>query len=105
MATVNTYLNFQGNTEDAFNFYKSVFGGDFFMVMRFKDTPDGQRVPEADQNKIMHMSLPVGNNQVLMGTDALESAGQHLTMGNNFSIAVGTASHAEADHIHSRSPA
>lgn len=100
MANVNTYLNFQGNTEDAFNFYKSVFGGEFFMVMRFKDTPDGQRVSDADQNKIMHISLPVGNGQVLMGTDVLESAGQHLIMGNNFSIAVGTDSQAEADHIH-----
>jgi PhnB protein len=96
MAVANIYLNFLGNTEEVFDFYKSVFGGDYTMVMRFKDTDEAPKLPEADQNKIMHIALPIGGN-VLMGTDALESLGQKLTMGNNFSISIHTDTKADAD--------
>jgi len=96
MAVVNPYLNFSGNTEEAFHFYRSVFGGEFVMVMRFKDAGMDQ-LPEADQSKIMHISLPIGTNTILMGTDALESAGHKVTPGDNFSLAIGTASKEEAD--------
>ena len=68
MATINTYLNFNGNTEDAFNFYKAAFGGDFAVIMRFGDTPGCEEMPETDKNKIMHIALPIGGN-MLMGTD------------------------------------
>jgi PhnB protein len=100
MATVNPYINFMGNTEEAFNFYKSVFGGEFYMVVRFKDTPEAERVPAHEQNMLMHISLPIGNGCVLMGTDALESMGHTITPGTNFSLAVGAESEAEADKIY-----
>jgi PhnB protein len=99
MAVINPYLNFDGNTEEAFNFYKSVFGGDFVMVMRFKDLPDPSNVPEKYKNKIMHISLRIGKDDILMGTDALESMGHKVTEGNNFSIAIGTDSKEEATRL------
>lgn len=97
MANVNPYLNFKGNTEEAFNFYRSIFGGEFVMIQRFKDIPGGDQIPAADQNKIMHISLPILNGTILMATDVLESQGQTLTLGNNFSLAIGTGSKEEAD--------
>ncbi|HUQ96567.1 MAG TPA: VOC family protein [Chitinophagaceae bacterium] len=98
MATINPYLNFSGNTEEAFLFYKSVFGGEFRMIQRFKDTPEASRVPEHEQEKIMHIALPVGNN-ILMGTDALESMGHTITPGTNFSISIDAKSEAEANQL------
>ena len=65
MPSVNTYLNFNGNTEEAFNFYKSVFGGEFAMPQRMKDTPEPDKIPDSDKDKIMHVALPIGGN-VLM---------------------------------------
>ena len=88
MATFNPYLNFHGNTEEAFNFYKSIFGGEFVTLQRFKDTPAGSRMSAAEAEKIMHVSLPIGKGNVLMGTDALESMGHKLTFGNNYSISI-----------------
>jgi len=99
MAAINPYLNFAGNTEAAFNFYKSVFGGEFLTVQRFKDSPHGGNVAEHEKNKIMHISLPIGKGNVLMATDALESMGQKLTVGDNFSIAILPDSKAEADKL------
>lgn len=98
MASLNPYLNFKGNTEEAFNFYKSVFGGEFLTLQRFKDTPDGDKIAEADRDKIMHVALPIGGN-ILMATDALESMGQHLQVGTNISLSVDAASEAEAEKI------
>lgn len=100
MATINPYLNFPGNTEEAFNFYKSVFGGEFFMVMRFRETPEAEKVPAAERDKIMHISLPIAKGNILMATDSLESMGQPpLNFGNNFSIAVSADSEEEAKKI------
>lgn len=99
MATLNPYLNFAGNTEEAFNFYKSVFGGEFITLQRFKDTPHGGNVPEHEKNKIMHVALPIGKGNVLMGTDTLESMGQKLTVGNNISITIQPESKAEAEKL------
>lgn len=99
MATINPYLNFEGKTEEAFNLYKSVFGGEFQMVQRFKDTPGGDKLSAEDGVKIMHISLPIGSGNVLMGTDTLESMGQKLNVGDNFSISVTTESVAETDRI------
>ncbi len=87
MATMNIYLNFNGTTEEAFEFYRSVLGGEFTMVQRFRDTEGVGELSPEDEEKIMHMSLPYGNN-ILMGTDALESMGQTLTMGNNVYISL-----------------
>ena len=101
MIKINPYLNFPGNTEEAFNFYKKVFGGDFAGgIFRFKDTPDKDKLSKQDQEKVMHVGLPVGNN-MLMATDALESMGFKLTFGNNFYLSVETEGKEEADRIFS----
>jgi PhnB protein len=97
MITVNPYLNFNGNTEDAFNFYKSVFGGEFIGLQRFKETPYAEQMPEKDRNKIMHVALPLGQGNILMGTDILESMGQTLSVGNNISLTINPESEAEAE--------
>ena len=101
MATINPYLNFPGNTEKAFNFYKSVFGGEFMSVNRFRDTPEGDKLSEAEKDKIMHIALPIGKGNVLMATDALESMGHKLIEGNNFHISIIADSKAEADQLFS----
>src|SRR6185369_16724729 len=99
MATANFYLNFNGNTEDAFNFYKSVLGGDFLTLQRFKDTPAAETVPAPDRDKIMHISLPLGKNSMLMATDAPESMGFKLTEGNNVHISLSTESEEETSRL------
>ncbi len=100
MTKVNVYLNFAGNAEEAFEFYRSVFGGEFNNVVRFKDMPmEGMTVPDADQDKIMHIGLPIGDTQILMASDALESMGQQVTPGNNSYISVHPSSKQEADRI------
>jgi PhnB protein len=90
MAKVSTYLNFTRNTEEAFNFYKSVFGGDFTNgVMRFSDIPEGPGAPPIapqDKNLIMHIELPILGGHVIHGTDAPESMGFNVNFGNNLYI-------------------
>ena len=101
MAEFNTYLNFPGNTEEAFNFYKSVFGGEFQAVMRFGDMPGCDEAPigEADKSKIMHIALPVGKGNMLMGTDSLESMGQTLSFGNNSYICISPETREDSDRL------
>lgn len=100
MTKLNIYLNFVGNTEEAFNFYKSVFGGELTPIVRFKDMPmEGVHIPEEDENKVMHVGLPIGDGQMLMGTDTLESLGQKLVQGNNVHISVHPESKEEADRV------
>ncbi len=87
MAKVSTYLNFKRNTEEAFNFYKKVFGSEFTGgIMRFSDIPASVNMPplpEADRNLVMHVSLPILGGHILMGTDAPESMGFKINSGNN----------------------
>ncbi len=99
MKAINPYLNFPGNTEEAFNFYKKIFGGEFSALQRFKDTPQADKMPENEKNKLMHVSLPVGKENILMATDALESMGQKLTAGNNFYLSIEAESKAEAEKL------
>jgi PhnB protein len=99
MASINPYLNFNGNTEEAFNFYKSVFGGEFLSLMRFKDNPDCGQMSESDKERIMHIALPIGKSDAIMATDSLESMGQKLTIGNNFYIALAPDSKEEAERL------
>ena len=99
MATINPYLNFKGTTEAAFNFYKSVFGGEFAVLQRFKDTPEAGKTTPEDMNKIMHVALPIGKGNVLMGTDAVGDMGKSLNVGNNFTLSVGADSEQEAEKI------
>ncbi|MFT3753893.1 MAG: VOC family protein [Paludibacter sp.] len=91
MARTSTYLNFQRNTEEAFNFYKSVFGGEFSGggVARLGDFPPpegGPQLAEEDKNLIMHIELPIVGGHVLMGTDAPESMGFQVIPGNNIHL-------------------
>jgi len=103
MARVSTYLNFFRSTEDAFMFYKSVFGTEFIMpIARFKDIPPqpGQpSLPEADENLVMHVELPILAGHVLMGTDAPESMGFALTPGNNVYINLEPDTRTETDRL------
>jgi PhnB protein len=99
MLAINPYLNFPGNTEEAFNFYKSVFGGEFTTFQRFKDTAEAGKMSPEDGEKIMHVALPLAGGVTLMATDALESMGQKLVVGNNFYISVEAGSRDEADKL------
>lgn len=100
MVTINPYLNFPGNSEEAFNFYKSVFGGDFIGgVSRFADTPEGDKLSAAEKQKVMHIALPIGKANMIMATDALESMGQKVSVGTNIHLSISTESEAEADKI------
>lgn len=98
MTLVNPYLNFNGNTEEAFNHYKSVFGGEFAVLQRFKDSPGCENMPEVEQNQIMHIALPVGSN-VIMGTDVPKSMEQ-VTFGSNISLSIHAESREEADRVY-----
>jgi PhnB protein len=104
MARVNTYLNFPRNTEEAFNFYKSVFGGEFGRggIARLGDIPEKEGMPEIakeDKNLIMHIELPIAGGHVLMGTDAPESMGFKLNFGNNIHINLELDSRAETKKL------
>lgn len=88
MIKIDPYLNFSGNTEEAFLFYKSVFGGEFLTLMRFGEMPGSEKMPEDDRKKIMHVALPVGEHTVLMATDALDSMNQQLNKGDNFHLSI-----------------
>jgi len=102
MAKFNPYLHFPGNTEEAFNFYKSVLGGEFVRVVRYRDLPpsDEHQMPETWLDKIMHIVLPLGKNNVLMGADAMLKRGGHqFTFGDNFHIAVSAENKEEADQL------
>ena len=102
MTKLHSYLNFAGNAEEAFDFYKSVFGGEFSSLVRFKDLPiEGVTIPKEDEDKIMHIALPIGDDNVLMASDVLESLGQRLVQGNNVYVSVHPASREEASRIFS----
>jgi len=99
MALINPHINFNGNAEEAFNFYKSVFGGEFARIMRFKDLAGTEfPVAENDANKIMHIALPIGKN-VLMGNDVPEFLGRVNEKENRSKISIGAESKEEADKL------
>lgn len=99
MATINPYINFNGNAEEAFNFYKSVFGGEFQTIVRFKDLEGPEfPVPEAEAQKIMRIVLPIGGN-TLIANDVPASMGPVNENENRSKISVSTESRAEADKI------
>src|SRR3984885_8271444 len=99
MTTISPYIMWKGNAEEAFNFYKSVFGGEFTEIKRFKDMAvPGFHVSEGDADKIMVIALPIGNN-VLIANDVPESMGRTNERENRSKIAVSTDSREEADKI------
>lgn len=96
MAKINPYLNFNGTCEEAFNFYKSIFGGEFVGgIHRLGDIPDMQ-LPEEAKNRVMHVGLPIGND-LLMGSDTM--VGSEFTEGNNNHISIFPESKEEADRL------
>lgn len=104
MAHVSIYLNFPGNAEEAFNHYKKVFRTEFSTPpMRFNSMPGrpgAPALPEADKNKIAHVSMPILDGTLIMATDMLESMGQKLVEGNNFTISLSPDSKEEADRLY-----
>lgn len=103
MAKVAIYLNFMGNTEEAFNFYKKVFRTEFSVpILRMKDIPNADKelqLSEQDKNKVMHVALPIMGGIELMGTDMLESMGHKLIVGNNITINLMPDNKEEADRL------
>lgn len=99
MAIINPHINFNGNAEEAFLFYKSVFGGEFSKIMRFKDmASDEFPIPESEANKIMHIELPIGSNK-LMANDVPEFMGRTNENENRSKISISAESREEADKI------
>lgn len=100
MALINPHINFNGNAEEAFTFYQSVFGGAFAKVIRMKDIASPE-IPVAakDENKIMHIALPIGKSNTLMGNDVPEFLGKVNEQENRSKISISTESKAEADHL------
>ncbi len=100
MATINPWINFNGNAEEAFTFYKSVFGGEFMKIVRFKDIASAEfSVPEKEENKIMYIALPIGNGSMLIANDVPEVLGRVNERENRSKILVNAASREEADRL------
>ena len=100
MKAINPWINFNGNAEEAFTFYKSVFGGEFAKIVRFKDlASDDFQVPEKEANKIMTIALPLGKHNMLMANDVPEFMGRVNENENRSKIVVSAESREEADHI------
>jgi len=99
MAKMNPYLNFDGKTEEAFNFYKSVFGGEFSAVHRMTEAPEASQLPENERNGIMHIALPIDGHTTLMASDILPSCGHVLNEGNNIQISLHPESREETERL------
>lgn len=102
MKAVNIYLTYNGNCKEAFDFYKSVLGGEYSHFNTFGEMPQQEGMPpvkEEDKNKVMHVSLPIGEHTVLMGSDTGGEWAKSFKQGNNFSVSVSTDKKEEADRI------
>ena len=101
MAQINPYIAFNGNAEEAFTFYKSVFGGEFARIVRFKDMPAdaNHQLTESDANKVMHIALPIGKHNILMANDVPAFLGQVNEQENRSKISVSAESKEEADKL------
>ncbi len=96
--TLNIYLTFDGNCREVFEFYRSVFGGEFSIVQTFGDGPPDMGVPEDEQDRIMHVSFPIGSS-VLLGSDTVTGFGPPGVKGDNFSVSCATQSREETDEL------
>ena len=101
MTSIHPHIHFNGNTQEAFEFYRSVFGGDFQRIIRFKDLPGSeQSIPEHEHHKIMRIELPIGNDCVLMGSDVPDMLGKVSENENRNKILVHAENNEEADRIY-----
>ena len=99
MTKMNPYLNFNGNAEEAFNFYKSVFGGEFSSVNRYSEMPGSENMSVEDGKKLMHISLPISDGIILMASDAMEPMSPKIIFGNSVYINLSPDSQEEADRL------
>lgn len=99
MKTINPYINFNSNCEEAFTFYRSVFGGEFVQLSRFKEMPAEYPVNEREKEKLMHIALPISKETILHGSDTLDQMAAGFIKGTNYSLTVNTDSKGEADKI------
>ena len=102
MTTINPYITFTGNCEAAFTYYKTVFGGEYSYIGRFNGMPPQEGAPAMsaeDGEKIMHVSLPISKETILMGSDSVGEWCAKIVTGNNFSVSITTDSQAEADRL------
>ncbi len=101
MRKINVYITFNGDCEEAFNFYRSVFGGDFQFIGRYKDVPPGEKEKFQPENeeKIMHASLPISKETILMGCDNAEAHERRTVVGDNISLSIATDSKEEANQL------
>lgn len=99
--TVNIYLTFEGTCQEAFNYYQSIFGGEFESISKFSEMPENPDYPiqERDKDKIMHVTLPISKETRLMGSDTATGFGPGIISGNNFSISINTDSKEESDRV------
>ena len=98
MKNADIYLHFNGNSEEAFNFYKTIFGGEFITCQRYRDMPGCDKMNAEDQEKMMHISLPVGDT-TLMASDVLGNQGEQVRPGNNFHICLQAENEKEASRL------
>ncbi len=99
MAKMNPYLNFDGKAEEAFTFYKSVFGGEFSDINKMHEMPDGDKLPENERNRVMHIALPIDSHTTLMASDIIPSMGHKLNEGNNMHLSLHPETREEADRL------
>ncbi|WP_316826461.1 VOC family protein [Pedobacter miscanthi] len=99
MTTMHPYLNFDGKAEEAFNFYKSVFGGEFTFFGKMGDMPDADKLSEEEKNRVMHVALPINEHTILMASDCVPSMGHVLKEGNNMYININAESREDADRL------
>ncbi len=99
MPTFHPYLNFDGNAAEAFDFYKSVFGGEFAAKQKMSDAPGTESLPDSEKDRIMHIALPLASGTILMASDCVPSAGHVLNPGNNVYINIAADSREEADRL------
>lgn len=98
---LNTYLTFEDNCQDAFNLYKEIFGGEFSTVMKFSDIPPGEdfKYDEDEKDKLLHISMPIGKDSYLMGSDTPKSVNSKLQQGNNCALSLDTHCRSETERI------
>ncbi|MCA9954939.1 MAG: VOC family protein [Anaerolineales bacterium] len=96
MTTITAYVNYNGNCEEAFNFYANIFEGSSLSFDRFSSMPDADQMPESDQNKIMHAALTLGNRGLIMGSDVVQGMSGEVVFGNNFGLTLQPDSEEEA---------
>lgn len=99
MQSVDIYLHFSGNSEEAFKFYRSVFGGEFITAQRYRDVPGSDKMSADDQEKMMHISLKIAEHTTLMASDNLSVSESTLIAGNNFHICLQADTEKEADKL------